>query len=35
MLGKLVLTFGVLLGLPVIDLWLMRREKRKAPERDL
>ena len=25
-LGKLFLTFGVLLGLPLLDLWLLSRE---------
>jgi len=28
--GKLLLTFGGLPGLPVIDLWLMRRHIRSA-----
>jgi len=27
-IGKLVLTFGVLLGLPALELWRLRRERR-------
>jgi hypothetical protein len=30
--GKLVLTFGILLGLPLLDLWLLSRRQRR-PER--
>lgn len=32
-IGKLALTFGVLLGLPLIDLWLLAR-RRRAADRD-
>jgi hypothetical protein len=29
-LGKLLLTFGLLLGLPILDLYCLNREQRKA-----
>jgi len=32
-LGKLVLTFSALLGLPVLDLWLMRRKQARVEEK--
>lgn len=32
-LGKLVLTFGVLLGLPLLDLYLLRRERYRRTAR--
>jgi hypothetical protein len=28
-IGKLALTFGVLLGLPLLDLWLLSRRRRR------
>lgn len=30
-LGKLALTFGVLLGLPLFELWCLRRDRRREP----
>ncbi|MEL7451473.1 MAG: hypothetical protein AAFN78_19840 [Pseudomonadota bacterium] len=32
--GKLLLTFGVLIGLPLLDLWLMHREERSRDENE-
>lgn len=31
-IGKLLLTFGVLLGLPALELWRLRRERRHAAQ---
>jgi len=28
-IGKLLLTFGLLLGLPALELWRLRRERRR------
>lgn len=28
-IGKLALTFGVLLGVPLLDLWLLSRRRRR------
>ena len=33
-IGKLALTFVVLLGLPLLDLWLLGREQRCANDED-
>lgn len=31
-IGKLVLTFGILLGIPLLELWLLSREEQRRNE---